>query len=165
MQCHREYLHVSELNRQGLQFQSFDQKINYTLEDALKSSAASVKVTIHGSDYIVNMPEGRTTDSKGNILQIRQIDRIKVLQPYVGIYSTTCLWSILIISYLMSLVFNYSATNYQVFNFLKCLKKKTTCFFYHRSWCCIDDASALQAQNMKLVANVSRNLLLYKKDI
>lgn len=66
-----------QYQRHGLQFQSFDPKSNYELEHALERAATSVKVTIQGSDYTVKMPKGPATDSKGTILQIRRIDKLK----------------------------------------------------------------------------------------
>uniref|UniRef100_A0A3B3V0L6 Poly [ADP-ribose] polymerase n=1 Tax=Poecilia latipinna TaxID=48699 RepID=A0A3B3V0L6_9TELE len=66
-----------QYQRHGLQYQSFDQKTNYELEHALERGAPNVKITIHGSDYTVQIPKGPATDSNGTILQIRRIDRLK----------------------------------------------------------------------------------------
>uniref|UniRef100_A0A096LQW6 Poly [ADP-ribose] polymerase n=2 Tax=Poecilia formosa TaxID=48698 RepID=A0A096LQW6_POEFO len=66
-----------QYQRSGLQYQSFDQKTNYELEHALERGAPNVKITIHGSDYTVQIPKGPATDSNGTILQIRRIDRLK----------------------------------------------------------------------------------------
>ncbi|XP_007552357.1 poly(ADP-ribose) polymerase family member 14-related sequence 1 isoform X1 [Poecilia formosa] len=66
-----------QYQRSGLQYQSFDQMTNYELEHALERGAPTLKITIHGSDYTVQMPNGPATDSKGNVMQIKRIDRLK----------------------------------------------------------------------------------------
>ncbi|XP_015226855.1 PREDICTED: poly [ADP-ribose] polymerase 14-like isoform X1 [Cyprinodon variegatus] len=66
-----------QYQRQGLQYQSFDQVTNYELEHALEKGITSVKVTIQGSNYTVQMPKGPATDSQGIVLQIRRIDKLK----------------------------------------------------------------------------------------
>uniref|UniRef100_A0A3P9Q2X1 Poly [ADP-ribose] polymerase n=1 Tax=Poecilia reticulata TaxID=8081 RepID=A0A3P9Q2X1_POERE len=66
-----------QYQQHGLQYQSFDQMTNYELEHALERAAPTLKVTIHGSDYTVQMPKGPATDRNGTILQIRRIDRLK----------------------------------------------------------------------------------------
>ncbi|XP_032422915.1 protein mono-ADP-ribosyltransferase PARP14-like isoform X3 [Xiphophorus hellerii] len=66
-----------QYQQHGLSYQSFDQMTNYELEHALERATPTLKVTIHGSDYTVQMPEGPATDSKGTILQIRRIDKIQ----------------------------------------------------------------------------------------
>lgn len=70
-----------QYQRHGLQYQSFDQMSNYELEHALERAATSVKVTIQGSDYTVQLPKGPATDSKGTILEIRRIDKLKGISP------------------------------------------------------------------------------------
>ncbi|KAM4731160.1 LOW QUALITY PROTEIN: poly(ADP-ribose) polymerase family member 14-related sequence 1 [Anableps anableps] len=65
-----------QYQQHGLQYQSFDQKTNYKLEHALERAETTLKVYIHGSDYTVQT-KGPATDSKGNILQIRRIDKLK----------------------------------------------------------------------------------------
>ncbi|XP_017276145.1 poly(ADP-ribose) polymerase family member 14-related sequence 1 [Kryptolebias marmoratus] len=62
---------------QGLQFQSFDVMTNYLLEQALEKELPNVSVTIKGQVYTVTMPKGPATDSKGNSLQIKRIDKFK----------------------------------------------------------------------------------------
>ncbi|MED6251548.1 hypothetical protein ATANTOWER_032550 [Ataeniobius toweri] len=66
-----------QYQRHGLQYQSFDQMNNYELEHALERGMTSVKVTIQGSNYTVQLPKGPATDSKGNVLQIRRNDKLK----------------------------------------------------------------------------------------
>ncbi|MEQ2175108.1 hypothetical protein GOODEAATRI_014819 [Goodea atripinnis] len=66
-----------QYQRHGLQYQSFDQMNNYELEHALERGMTSVKVTIQGSNYTVQLPKGPATDSKGNVLQIRRHDKLK----------------------------------------------------------------------------------------
>ncbi|XP_038138809.1 protein mono-ADP-ribosyltransferase PARP14-like [Cyprinodon tularosa] len=66
-----------QYQRQGLQYQSVDQVTNYELEHALEKGITSVKVTIQGSNYTVQMPKGPATDSQGITLQIRRIDKLK----------------------------------------------------------------------------------------
>ncbi|XP_023192014.1 poly [ADP-ribose] polymerase 14-like isoform X2 [Xiphophorus maculatus] len=66
-----------QYQQHGLSYQSFDQMTNYELEHALERATPTLKVTIHGSDYTVQMPEGPATDSKGTILQIRRIDKLQ----------------------------------------------------------------------------------------
>uniref|UniRef100_A0A3P8S937 Poly [ADP-ribose] polymerase n=1 Tax=Amphiprion percula TaxID=161767 RepID=A0A3P8S937_AMPPE len=62
---------------QGFQFQSFDAKTNFELEQALEKKLQNVKVKVNGQDYTVTMPNGPATDSKGNALQIKRIDKLK----------------------------------------------------------------------------------------
>uniref|UniRef100_A0A3B5M7T4 Poly [ADP-ribose] polymerase n=1 Tax=Xiphophorus couchianus TaxID=32473 RepID=A0A3B5M7T4_9TELE len=66
-----------QYQQHGLSYQSFDQMTNYELEHALERATPTLKVTIHGSDYTVQMPKGPATDSKGTKLQIRRIDKLK----------------------------------------------------------------------------------------
>lgn len=61
----------------GLQFQSFDPMTNYQLEQALENGKATVNVTVKGQVYTVTMPKGPATDGKGNILQIKRINKLK----------------------------------------------------------------------------------------
>ncbi|XP_029981171.1 protein mono-ADP-ribosyltransferase PARP14-like isoform X2 [Sphaeramia orbicularis] len=68
-----------QYQQQGLQFQSFDLKTNYELEQALEKNQPSVKVTVQGHDYTVTMPSGPATDKKGQTLQIKRIDKLKVI--------------------------------------------------------------------------------------
>lgn len=63
--------------RQGSQFENFDSKANYELEQALEKSLPSVKVTIQGQHYTVQMPRGPATDTMGQSLQIKRIDKLK----------------------------------------------------------------------------------------
>uniref|UniRef100_A0A3Q0R8Y3 Poly [ADP-ribose] polymerase n=1 Tax=Amphilophus citrinellus TaxID=61819 RepID=A0A3Q0R8Y3_AMPCI len=60
----------------GFQFQSFDEMTNFHLEEALQQNLPTVKVTVQGQDYTVTMPSGPATDSQGNILQIKRIDKL-----------------------------------------------------------------------------------------
>ncbi|CAJ1078796.1 protein mono-ADP-ribosyltransferase PARP14-like isoform X4 [Xyrichtys novacula] len=62
----------------GLQFQSFDLLSKFKLEQALKKNQLSVQVTVQGQDYTVTMPSGPATDSKGQTLQIKRTDKLKV---------------------------------------------------------------------------------------
>ncbi|XP_034554224.1 protein mono-ADP-ribosyltransferase PARP14-like isoform X1 [Notolabrus celidotus] len=61
----------------GFQFQSFDPKNNFKLEEALNKKLQSVKVTVQGEDYTVKMPRGPGTDSQGRIVEIKRIDKLK----------------------------------------------------------------------------------------
>uniref|UniRef100_A0A3Q1EM86 Poly [ADP-ribose] polymerase n=1 Tax=Acanthochromis polyacanthus TaxID=80966 RepID=A0A3Q1EM86_9TELE len=66
-----------QYQQQGLQFQSFDAKTNFELEQALEKNLQNVKVKVNGQDYTVTIPNGPATDSKGNALQIKRIDKLK----------------------------------------------------------------------------------------
>ncbi len=70
--------------QQGLQFQSFDARTNFELEQALGKKLPNVKVTVQGQDYTVTMPNGPATDKQGRTLEIKRIDRLK------GILSLLC---------------------------------------------------------------------------
>lgn len=61
----------------GLTFESFDETTNYHLEEALQNGQKTVKVTIKGQDYIVNMPKGPATNSQGCKLQIKRTDKLQ----------------------------------------------------------------------------------------
>uniref|UniRef100_A0A3Q0R7Q2 Poly [ADP-ribose] polymerase n=1 Tax=Amphilophus citrinellus TaxID=61819 RepID=A0A3Q0R7Q2_AMPCI len=61
----------------GFQVQSFDEMTNFRLEEALQQNLPTVKVTVKGQKYTVTMPKGPATDSQGNILQIKRIDKLK----------------------------------------------------------------------------------------
>lgn len=66
-----------QYQQQGLQFQSFDAKTNFELEEAWEKKQANIKVTVQGQDYTVTMPNGPATDSQGRTLQIKRIDKLK----------------------------------------------------------------------------------------
>lgn len=66
-----------QYQQQGLQFQSFDATTNYHLEKALENDQKTVKVIVQGQDYTVTMPSGPATNSKGHVLQIKRIDKLK----------------------------------------------------------------------------------------
>lgn len=61
----------------GFQFQDFDSKTNYELEQALEKNLPSAKVTIQGQQYTVQMPRGPATNSQGQSLEIKRIDLLK----------------------------------------------------------------------------------------
>ncbi|XP_041663634.1 poly(ADP-ribose) polymerase family member 14-related sequence 1 isoform X2 [Cheilinus undulatus] len=61
----------------GLHFQSFDSKNNFKLEHAFEKKLQTVKITLQGQDYTVNMPSGPATDSQGRTLEIKRIDKLK----------------------------------------------------------------------------------------
>lgn len=63
--------------KQGLQFQSFDSKTNFELEQALEKKLPNVKVTVQGQSYTVTMPSGPATDNQGHTLEIKRIDKLK----------------------------------------------------------------------------------------
>lgn len=63
--------------KQGLQFQSFDSKTNFELEQALEKKLPNVKVTVQGQSYTVTMPSGPATDNQGRTLEIKRIDKLK----------------------------------------------------------------------------------------
>lgn len=62
--------------KQNGQFQSFDALTNYQIEEALQNAQPSVIVTVQGQNYTLDMPDGPATDSQGNILQTRRIDKL-----------------------------------------------------------------------------------------
>lgn len=66
-----------QYQQSGFQFQSFDEMTNFHLEEALQQNLPTVKVTVKGQDYTVTMPKGPATDSQGNILEIKRIDKLK----------------------------------------------------------------------------------------
>uniref|UniRef100_A0A3P9DJ63 Poly [ADP-ribose] polymerase n=1 Tax=Maylandia zebra TaxID=106582 RepID=A0A3P9DJ63_9CICH len=66
-----------QYQQSGFQFQSFDEMTNFHLEEALQQNLQTVKVTVKGQDYTVTMPKGPATDSQGNILEIKRIDKLK----------------------------------------------------------------------------------------
>ncbi|KAK2906310.1 poly(ADP-ribose) polymerase family member 14-related sequence 1 [Channa argus] len=66
-----------QYQQQGFQFQSFDAKSNFQLEQALEKNLQTVKVTVQGQDYTVTMPGGPATNSQGQTLQIKRIDKLK----------------------------------------------------------------------------------------
>ncbi|XP_058509656.1 poly(ADP-ribose) polymerase family member 14-related sequence 1 [Solea solea] len=62
---------------QGSQFQSFDSMTNFQLEQAWQKNQPNVTVTVQGRNYTVALPKGPATDSQGNSLQIKRIDKLK----------------------------------------------------------------------------------------
>ncbi|XP_053185149.1 poly(ADP-ribose) polymerase family member 14-related sequence 1 isoform X2 [Scomber japonicus] len=66
-----------QYQQNGSQFQSFDSKTNFLLEEALGNKLRQVKVTVMGQDYTVTMPDGPATDNQGHTLQIKRIDKLK----------------------------------------------------------------------------------------
>ncbi|CAK6963679.1 Hypothetical predicted protein [Scomber scombrus] len=66
-----------QYQQQGSQFQSFDSKNNFLLEEALGKDLLQVKVTVTGQDYTVTMPDGPATDDQGRTLEIKRIDKLK----------------------------------------------------------------------------------------
>lgn len=66
-----------QYQQSGFQFQSFDEMTNFYLEEALQQNLQTVNVTVKGQDYTVTMPKGPATDSQGNILEIKRIDKRK----------------------------------------------------------------------------------------
>lgn len=66
-----------QYQQQGFQFQSFDSRTNFQLEQALEKQQPTVKVTVQGQDYTVTMPKGPATDNQGRTLQIKRIDKLK----------------------------------------------------------------------------------------
>ncbi|XP_062288428.1 protein mono-ADP-ribosyltransferase PARP14-like [Scomber scombrus] len=77
----KEYLAATVADWQyqqlGSQFQSFDSKNNFLLEEALGKDLPQVKVTVRGQDYTVTMPDGPATDNQGHTLQIKRIEKLK----------------------------------------------------------------------------------------
>lgn len=59
----------------GTGFHNFDSKTNYKLEEALVKNMLRVDISIQGQCYSVQMPSGPATDTQGNSLQIRRIDK------------------------------------------------------------------------------------------
>ncbi|XP_041856787.1 poly(ADP-ribose) polymerase family member 14-related sequence 1 isoform X2 [Melanotaenia boesemani] len=59
------------------QFQSFDSLTNYQLEQAFEQSQPTVKIKFQGQTYTVDVSKREATDSQGNILQIKRIDKLK----------------------------------------------------------------------------------------
>ncbi|XP_060945027.1 uncharacterized protein LOC133022028 [Limanda limanda] len=70
-----------QYQQQGLHYQSFDQKTNVHLEQAMQQKLKDVKVNIQGQDFTVNLPNGPATNKKGDALQIRRIDKLKDAGP------------------------------------------------------------------------------------
>lgn len=66
-----------QYQQQGFQFQSFDSRTNFQLEQALEKQQPTVKVTVQGQDYTITMPKGPATDNQGRTLQIKRIDKLK----------------------------------------------------------------------------------------
>lgn len=60
-----------------LQFQSFDSHNNFLLERAFQRRLPNVDITVQQCTYTVTMPDGPATDSQGNVLQIKRIDKLK----------------------------------------------------------------------------------------
>lgn len=60
-----------------LQFQSFDSHNNFLLERAFQRRLPNVDITVQQCTYTVTMPGGPATDSQGNVLQIKRIDKLK----------------------------------------------------------------------------------------
>lgn len=60
--------------KQNNQFNSFDQKTNYYLEQALLNNVAQVDITFKGLVYKVTIPDGPAVSS-GNQMVIKRIDR------------------------------------------------------------------------------------------
>lgn len=69
---------------QGFQFQSFDSRTNFQLEQALEKKQPTVKVTVQGQDYTVTMPRGPATDNQGRTLQIKRIDKLRGISMING---------------------------------------------------------------------------------
>lgn len=70
-----QYLH------QGSQFQNVDSKTNYELEQAYEDNLPSVKVTIQGRHYTVQIPNGPAIDDQGHSLKMKRIDKVKGILP------------------------------------------------------------------------------------
>ena len=66
-----------QYRQNGPPFKSFDRMTNYQLEQALEKAQPSIEITVRGNDYTVDMSKGLATDSKGQILHIRRIDKLK----------------------------------------------------------------------------------------
>ncbi|XP_076023940.1 protein mono-ADP-ribosyltransferase PARP14-like [Genypterus blacodes] len=63
-----------QYQQQGKNFQSFDSITNLKLEEGMERNQR-VKVRVLGQDYMVTMPDGPATDTQGNTLQIKRIDK------------------------------------------------------------------------------------------
>ncbi|XP_076023922.1 poly(ADP-ribose) polymerase family member 14-related sequence 1 isoform X2 [Genypterus blacodes] len=68
-----------QYQQQGKNFQSFDSITNLKLEEAMERNQR-VKVRVLGQDYMVTMPDGPATDTQGNTLQIKRIDKLQAQQ-------------------------------------------------------------------------------------
>ncbi|XP_047456373.1 poly(ADP-ribose) polymerase family member 14-related sequence 1 isoform X2 [Mugil cephalus] len=66
-----------QYQQHGLQFQRFDAMANFQLEQALEKEQPDVKVKISGEDYTVNLSKRSATNSKGDTLNIKRIDKLK----------------------------------------------------------------------------------------
>ncbi|XP_072253975.1 poly(ADP-ribose) polymerase family member 14-related sequence 1 isoform X3 [Leuresthes tenuis] len=66
-----------QYRQNGSPFKSFDGMTNYQLERALEKAQPSIKITVQGNDYTVDMSKGLATDSKGQSLHMRRIDKLK----------------------------------------------------------------------------------------
>ncbi|XP_014047715.2 poly(ADP-ribose) polymerase family member 14-related sequence 1 isoform X1 [Salmo salar] len=60
----------------GGQYQSFDPIPNFHLEQALERKLPHVEVSFQGKMYTVTLPDGPATDTNGNSLKIRRIDKL-----------------------------------------------------------------------------------------
>ncbi|CAB1342451.1 unnamed protein product, partial [Coregonus sp. 'balchen'] len=66
---------IQKMLRRGGQYQSFDLIHNFHLEQANETKKQHLEVTIQGRMYKVTLPNGPATDSLGNSLDIRRIDK------------------------------------------------------------------------------------------
>ncbi|XP_028292547.1 poly(ADP-ribose) polymerase family member 14-related sequence 1 isoform X2 [Gouania willdenowi] len=66
-----------QYKEQGATFQSFEPMNNFLLEQALEKNQVSIKVTVLSQDYTVDMQNNQATDSQGNTMEIRRIDKLK----------------------------------------------------------------------------------------
>ncbi|XP_034150940.1 poly(ADP-ribose) polymerase family member 14-related sequence 1 isoform X2 [Esox lucius] len=62
----------------GRQYQSFDQITNFLLEQALERKQPHTEVSVQGQMYKVALPDGPATDTHGNSLKIRRINKLEV---------------------------------------------------------------------------------------
>lgn len=69
--------------QQGTLFHNFDLKTNYELEQVYLKKLPSVKVTIQGQPFTVQMPSGPATDDQGQTLKIQRCDKRKGIQPLI----------------------------------------------------------------------------------
>ncbi|CAB1341297.1 unnamed protein product [Coregonus sp. 'balchen'] len=70
-----EWQYQQQQQQPGGQYQSFDPISNFHLEQALERKVPHVEVSVQGQMYKVTLPDGPATDTHGNSLKIRRIDK------------------------------------------------------------------------------------------
>lgn len=63
---------------QGQDFQGFDMKANYELEQALEKKLNQVKVSVNGQEFTVKLPNGPASGKNGQSLKVQRINKMNV---------------------------------------------------------------------------------------